>query len=92
VQRDRGAEAFESLADPYAVAVNSDHETGDDFVNWSAAKSAGLDLYRWDTGDYPVWFMARVVAHYELDNMVTAHVQRAANKKAEANARQKGKR
>ena len=64
----------------------------EDFANWSAAKAAGLDLHKWDTGGYPVWFMARVVAHYELDALVTAHIQRAANKKAEANGRRKGKR
>jgi len=40
-------------------------------MEWEAAHSANLDLYKWDTGSYPPDFMSRVIAwhsrHIELE-------------------------
>lgn len=40
-------------------------------TEWEAAHDANLDLYRWDRGDYPAPFMAKVMGwyqrHMELD-------------------------
>lgn len=59
------------------------------FAEWEAAHAARLDLYDWDSGKYPVWFMAKVLAWHKLHNLVEAHTQAAVNAKAKADAKKK---
>ena len=51
------------------------------FFAWEAATAAGLDVWEWESGKYPNWFMARVVAWYRLHKLVEAHSQDAAMSK-----------
>ena len=55
------------------------------FAEWQAAAAAGLDLWAWEQGEYPVRFMERVIAWWNLSNLVKTHgqdaVQRASNRK-----------
>lgn len=48
------------------------------FLEWQAATRTGLDLWKWETGGYPPWFMAKVVAFYEGDSYIQQHTQDAA--------------
>ena len=51
------------------------------FGEWEAATSAGLDMYEWETGKYPTWFMARVLSWHKLHRLVEVHTQDAVNAK-----------
>lgn len=66
------------------------------FEQWEACIAAGLDIARWDAGEYDASLMARTVAWYRLHSAVSAHVQDAAveHQKAQArkhNARKRGR-
>ena len=50
------------------------------FNEYEAATAAGLDLWKWESSDYPRWFKAKVVAWYNLHNLVDAHTQDAATR------------
>lgn len=52
------------------------------FAEWEAAVAAGLDLWQWETGQYPVWFRARVLAWHRLHGLVRLHTQDAVERKA----------
>lgn len=52
-----------------------------DFDGWTAAISAGAtldELYKWDNGEYPVWFMARVIVWHNAFEAIELHKQAAA--------------
>lgn len=51
------------------------------FVEWEAARLAGLDFYKWEQNEYPLSFKERVIAWYTLHNMVEAHVEDAKARK-----------
>jgi len=44
-----------------------------EFTEWEAAHEAGCDLWRWHCNEYPTTFKARVMAWYELHNLVQLH-------------------
>lgn len=47
-----------------------------DYAGFNAAVSAGAtldELYKWDSGEYPVWFMARVIKWCELSDLIDMH-------------------
>jgi hypothetical protein len=54
-------------------------------TEWESAFAAGLDLYRWETGEYPPDFKAKVLAWYSRHQEVDLHrrdaVEVAANRK-----------
>lgn len=52
------------------------------FEEWEAASAAGLDLYKWDNGEYPVKFQAKVIAWKRLHDLVHVHREVAAQEKA----------
>jgi hypothetical protein len=47
------------------------------YISWQAAVAAGLDLYKWWRGEYPVRFQAKVIAWYQLRNLVRLHQEQA---------------
>ena len=47
------------------------------FAEWMACLGCGLDLWKWETGQYPKEFKVRVLAFYSLKNLVDMHVQDA---------------
>jgi hypothetical protein len=42
-------------------------------LEWEAAHAANLDLYKWDQGEYPPAFMARVLAWYSRHRELDMH-------------------
>jgi hypothetical protein len=57
------------------------------FAEWEAAQAADLDLERWENGGYPTRFMAKVLAWYQLHNLVKLHSEEAASTKAQGQAK-----
>lgn len=47
------------------------------FEQFAAAAKAGLDLGRWQAGDYDRGLMAQVVAWYRLEGLIDAHLEDA---------------
>lgn len=72
---------------PLKDAVDPGIAYAQGFAEWEAATGAGLDLWKWETNAYPVEFKARVLAWYNLHNLVRSNVEDAVNRKA----RKKGK-
>lgn len=59
------------------------------FEEWESCVAAGLDLYRWDNGEYDKTFMARVIAWYQLHLLTELHKDDVLATKAEQDARKK---
>ena len=52
-----------------------------DFEGWTAAIAAGAtleELYKWDAGGYPLWFMARVIVWRSMIEAIELHKAAAA--------------
>mgnify|MGYP001158989645 FL=1 len=58
-----------------------------EFAEWEAAVAAGLNLWDWDQNRYPKQFKVKVLAWYELHNLVQAHIEDARATKANTKAR-----
>ena len=58
---------------------------------WEAATAAGLDLDKWERGQYTRKFMARTVAWYRLHGLVEMHKSDAVAAKMEADAKKRAK-
>lgn len=50
------------------------------FVEWEAANAAGLSLWDWECGRYSKDFKVRVIAWYNLHQLVQSHIEDAAAK------------
>jgi len=46
-------------------------------LEWESAFAAGLDLYRWEVGEYPPDFKAKVLAWFSRHQEVELHRQDA---------------
>jgi hypothetical protein len=68
--------------------VNPGITWNESFFHWEAATQAGLDIWRWENGEYPKWFMAKTVAWYILHIAVGNHREDAMS----AAAKRKSKR
>lgn len=66
---------------PIRKAVNSQISYSIGFECWQAGTAAGLDMWKWESGQYPSDFMARCIAWYRQHKRVEAHSQDAANRK-----------
>jgi len=55
-----------------------------EFLGYEAAVAAGVDLWAWETGVYPKWFRAKVIAWYNLHKAVIIHSESAAAEKAKS--------
>lgn len=64
-----------------AGGVNPQITYSNTFGEWEAATAAHVDMHRWETGGYPGWFKARVMAWYSASRMVQAHTDDAVNAK-----------
>ena len=47
------------------------------YAEWDACLAAGLNLWTWESGDYPMWFKKRVMAFVGLYRLIEAHVEDA---------------
>jgi hypothetical protein len=59
------------------------------FVEWDAALSANLDLWKWELGIYPKWFKVRVIAFHNMRNVVATHTEDQKAIEMEREARRK---
>lgn len=62
------------------------------FQEYQACVAARLDYWSWETGVYPPKFKARVMAGYELSQLVEAHVEDARADKMKAQSRTRSRR
>lgn len=75
-------------------AINTGIDYSQSFEQWEALVEVGASLneiLKWESGEYPIWFMARVIAWYRGHRQVSNHVDDAVAKAQEAKAK-KGKR
>ena len=54
-------------------AVKTGIETSQALSEWEAAHAANLDLYKWEMGEYPPAFMAKVLAWHSRHNELELH-------------------
>jgi hypothetical protein len=59
------------------------------FAEWQACTGCGLDLWAWESGVYPRWFKVRIMAFYNLTNLIELHTQDALARKSEALAKKR---
>lgn len=59
---------------PLKGGVNTGIEDSAPFAEYEAAVAAGLDLWKWETGQYPVWFRANVLAWHYYHVLKPMHV------------------
>lgn len=60
------------------------------FANLNAAIAAGAtldELLKWEEGDYPGWFKARIIVWHKMTMLIEAVVNMAAAKKAKRKGR-----
>lgn len=62
---------------PLGKAVKTGISFSPAFEQWQAATAAGLDMWKWESGEYPKWFMAKVVAWHRGHVQVNNHTQDA---------------
>lgn len=58
---------------PRDFSPRADIKSSIEFTEWEAAHAANCDLWRWHCNEYPTAFKARVMAWYELHNLVQLH-------------------
>lgn len=54
------------------------------FAEWQACVGVGLDLWAWESGEYPRWFKIRVIGYYNMSNLVGLHTQSEISQKSSA--------
>jgi hypothetical protein len=62
------------------------------FAQWEAAVAAGAtmdELYRMERGEYPKWFVAKVMAWHNVHSLVEAHKEDASAIEAQKRARKR---
>lgn len=67
---------------PVKHGVNPNISYAPAYAELEACIAAGLDPWRWETGGYPATFQARIVAWYQLRQLVELNVQDAVQRKA----------
>ena len=54
------------------------------FAEVEAAVAARLDLWKWEQNMYPGWFKAKIIAWYNLHNLVEVHREAAIAEKSKS--------
>jgi len=62
---------------PLKGAVNTGIEESAPFAEYEAAVAAGLDLWKWELGQYPGWFRANVLAWHFYHTQKPQHIDDA---------------
>ena len=66
---------------PLKEEVNTQIQYGLRFAEIDACISAGLDLWKWDTGLYPIQLKTEVMAWRRMSGVIKLHAHDAANRK-----------
>ena len=66
---------------PLKESVQTNIIQTEPYSEYDACIGAGLDVWKWEQGEYPVWFKANVMVWYSFHNMKDAHVQDATSGK-----------
>ena len=57
--------------------VKTGIEMSQPLTEWEAAHAANLDLFKWDSGEYPPPFMAKILAWFSRHQELELHRQDA---------------
>jgi len=71
---------------PLKYRVNTGITYSMGYTEWDAIVNLGgglEELLKWDSGEYPTWFMAKVVAFSVARNMVRNHIEDAVTRASE---------
>lgn len=60
-----------------------------EFAEYEACVAAGLDLWRWEQNEYPIWMKAKVMAWHEGHKLVQLHTEDVATDIAIRRSKQK---
>jgi hypothetical protein len=75
---------------PLKGAISTGIELSPTLFEWEAAHAAGLDLERWDAGEYSPAFQARVLAWYSRHEELEQHREDARARAAEQKMKRRG--
>lgn len=70
-------------------SINPNIQYSLDFEGYEAAVEAGLDLQRWEEGNYPPHFMAKTIAWYRNHNALKQHMEDAVARVMKQRAKRK---
>lgn len=59
------------------------------YAEWDACLGCGLNLWKWENGEYNQKFMTKVMAFWKLHNLIGTHTQDAINKESEKQSKRK---
>jgi len=51
------------------------------YLEYEACVACGLDLWMWESCEYPHWFKARVVGYHNMSKLVKMHSEDALSEK-----------
>ncbi len=71
--------------------VATDIELSPALLEWEAAHAAGVDLWKWDNGEYGSQFQAKVIAWYTRHKELELHRQDAVQRAMEQQQRKRGR-
>ena len=66
---------------PLKEEVDTQIQYGPRFAEIDACIAAGLDLWRWDTGIYPIQMKTEVMAWRRMSGVIKSHAHDAVNRK-----------
>lgn len=62
------------------------------YVEYDACITCGLDLWKWESNVYPIWFKEHVIAFHNMHGLVEMHTEDAKGKAMEQRSKGKGRR
>ena len=74
---------------PVKGTVNVGIQYGLDYAEIEACVAAGLDLWQWESGVYPIAFKNRIIAWHRLHALVGLHTQDAVRPKEKPGSKSK---
>ena len=60
---------------PLKESVQTNIIETEPFTEYDSCVGAGLNVWEWEQGLYPVWFKANVMEWYKFHNMKQSHIQ-----------------
>lgn len=62
-------------------AVSTGISYSQQYEIYASLKAAGLDLWKYEQGLYPPWFVANVLVHWRMSKLIGVHEQDAIARK-----------
>ena len=70
---------------PISGGVNVNITYSEDFSSWEAATAAGCDMWKWEIGEYPSWFRAKVIIWHKYHTLIKTHTEDAVSRASKRN-------